>query len=241
MRFGREWLAAAAIVAVGVTALTDLVLIAADSGSPAQATANRPWPAPDVPRIVVMPTTVPVPVALPPPVTPRPPRLVASSVAIPVQHVRAPIIDYCPIIEGGLEPPTDVHQVCYWAGGAGIDDRAGTSVLTGHINWAGVTGAFGNLAALRAGELVYTSDAHRAVSRWRIVRVEHRSKTLGIEPAAFVGHSGPRRLYLISCGGAFDAAELSYVDNIYVLARPAPYVRQSHPEPPAPPMPPPVR
>jgi hypothetical protein len=178
--------------------------------------------------------------APPPPPAPVLPKLAADSVAIPVQHVRAPVIDYCPIIEGGLEPPTDVHQVCYWAGGALVGDKAGTTVLAGHINWAGVTGAFGNLAALRGGEIVYTSDAHDAVTKWRIVRVKHRSKTLGVDPDAFVGHSGPRRLYLISCGGAFDSAEASYVDNIYVLAKPAP-ARRPQPEPPLPPPPPKLR
>jgi hypothetical protein len=164
--------------------------------------------------------------------------LAANSVAIPVQHVRAPIVDYCPIIAGGLEPPADVHQICYWAGGAGIDEHVGTTVLTGHINWVGQgTGAFGNLAALHRGETVYTSDAHRAVTGWRIVHVQHRSKTLGVDAAAFVGHSGPRQLYLISCGGAFDAAELSYVDNIYVRARPMPTVPPAPPAAPPPPLP----
>lgn len=222
MRVGREWLAAAAIAAVLVSAGTDLVLIVTD-GSQAHAAANRPWPAPEVTRTV--------PIATPPskPTSrsaPRPPKLAADSVAIPVQHVRAPIVDYCSIIAGGLEPPPDVHQVCYWAGGAGIDGDSGTTVLTGHINWVGQgTGAFGNLAALHRGETVYTSDTHGATTAWRIERVQHRSKTLGVDPAAFVGRTGPRRLYLISCGGAFDAAELSYVDNIYVLAKPMPATR----------------
>ena len=230
MRLGREWLAAAAIAAVVASAGTDLVLIVADGGSPARAAANEQWPTPEVTRTVAIVPDQPPPPVKPPP--PKPPKLAANSVAIPVQHVVAPIVDYCPIIAGGLEPPADVHQICYWAGGAGIDERAGTKVLTGHINWVGQgTGAFGNLALLHRGETVYTSDTHRAVTTWRIAHVEHRSKTLGVDTAAFVGHSGPRQLYLISCGGAFDAAELSYVDNIYVRATPAP------PVPPAPPAP----
>ena len=241
MRLGREWLAVAAIAAVVASASTDLVLIVVDGGSPARADARGPWPTPEVTRTVpaaFVPAPVPSPVV---PAAPRAPRLAANSVAIPVQHVRAPIVDYCAIIAGGLEPPSDVHQVCYWAGGAGIDEDAGTTVLTGHINWVGQgTGAFGNLAALHRGETVYTSDTHGAVTAWRIEHVQHRSKTLGVDPAAFVGHSGPRQLYLISCGGAFDASELSYVDNIYVLAKPmadvAPAPRTA-PVPSSPPLP----
>lgn len=237
---GREWLAAVGVIAVAAAAVTDLALIVSDSGSPAQA-ASHAWSAPDVPRIVRMPVTATTSPQAPPAATPPTPKLAANSVAIPVQHVTAQIINYCPIIEGGLEPPSDVHQVCYWAGGAGVGEAAGTTVLTGHINWAGVTGAFGNLAALHHGETVYTSDTKRAVTAWQIVRVKHRSKSLGVDPDAFVGHNGPRQLYLISCGGAFDAAELSYVDNIYVLATPAPSPATPSPEPPPPPPPPTLR
>jgi hypothetical protein len=236
MRLGREWLAAAAIVAVLVSAGTDLVLIVADRGSQARAAANQPWPTPEATRTVSITSPTPRPPAMPR--TPTTPKLAADSVAIPAQHVRAPIVDYCQIIAGGLEPPSDVHQVCYWAGGASIDEHVGTTVLTGHINWVGQgTGAFGNLAALHRGETVYTSDAHGKVTAWRIARVQHRSKTLGVDPAAFVGHTGPRQLYLISCGGAFDAAELSYVDNIYVLAKPAPTVPPAPPAAAPPPLP----
>jgi hypothetical protein len=223
------WLTVAVLAAIVAIAGIDLVAIAGDDGAAARPLSSA-WPAPLVRRVIPI-----VEAAAPPPVPASPRiRLAAHSVAIPVQHVRTPVIGYCPIILGGLEPPADVHQVCYWAGGARVGDDIGTTVLTGHINWAGVTGAFGNLAALHPGELVYTSDAHRDISTWRIVRVEHRAKTLGIDPTAFVGHSGPRRLYLISCGGAFDAAEASYVDNIYVRARPV----LPPPLPPLPPRPP---
>src|SRR4051812_16165197 len=103
MRLGREWLAAAAIFAVVAAAVTDLTLIVADDGSP-PATASAPWSRPDVQRVVPMAlVSTPAPPPSPPP-APVLPKLTASSVAIPVQHVRAPVIDYCPIIEGGLEP-----------------------------------------------------------------------------------------------------------------------------------------
>jgi hypothetical protein len=222
------WLSVALVCAIVGTAAGELVAIAGDEATPAPSAAAAPWPVPLVRRVV--PMVAPSKPA-PEPVTTHI-ALGSNSVAIPVQHVRAPVIDYCPIIDGGLEPPADVHQVCYWAGGAEIGAAAGTTVLTGHINWAGVTGAFGNLGALHRGDLILTVGTGAAqFDQWRVARVEHRPKTQGIDPAAFVGRDGPRRLYLISCGGAFDASAASYVDNVYVLAEPVPAT------PPAPPTP----
>jgi hypothetical protein len=219
------WVSAALVSAMVAAAVAGLVVI---PGSESAATA--PPAATSLPLAVrrVIPIAQQKPPRLPEPVEHRR-TLPANSVALPVQHVRAPVVDYCPIIAGGLEPPTDVHQVCYWAGGAAVGAEAGTTVLAGHINWAGVTGAFGNLAALHRGDRVLTAGPDAATSEWQITRVEHRPKTQGIDPAAFVGQDGPRRLYLISCGGAFDAYAASYVDNIYVLAEPV-----SDPPPPPP-------
>ena len=152
------------------------------------------------------------------------PALPPRSVAIPTQHVVA-AVDVCQIIDGGLEPPVDVSRTCEWAGGAPLTATAGTSVVAGHINWSGVTGALGNIDRLPPGTTVYTAGADGSVTAWRVVSVVHRSKTQGIDRGAFVGRTGPRQLYLITCGGAFDAASGNYVDNIYLRAVPAPLPR----------------
>lgn len=210
----RTWyLAAAAVLATLVVAAADLAVVAGRTPSRPAAVSSPPSPAPSPART---PTPTPSPTATATPL----PKLRANTVLIPSQHVRAPI-DVCQIVQGGLEPPVNVHRTCSWAGGAAVGAARGTTVLTGHINYAGQgTGAFGTLAGLRAGQLVYTAGADGTVTRWRIVRVRHRPKTKGVDTAAFAGREGPRRLYLISCGGAFDPNELSYVDNIYVLATP---------------------
>jgi hypothetical protein len=211
-----RYLAAAAIAALLVVAATDLAIVASRSAKRSVVAVRH--------RQLVAELPTPTPPATPSP-SPSPthsPRMAAQTLAIPSQHVLASI-DVCQIIAGGLEPPANVHRTCYWAGGASVAAAAGTTVLTGHINWVGQgTGAFGNLGRLAPGATVLTSDADRQLTRWRVVAVRHRPKTRGIDPAAFAGRDGPRRLYLISCGGAFDSADLSYVDNIYVLATPLP-------------------
>src|SRR5207244_7494767 len=93
------------------------------------------------------------------------PGLAADTISIPSRHVVAPI-EVCQIVQGGLEPPANVHRTCYWAGGAPVTAVAGTTVITGHINWVGQgTGALGNLAGLRAGDTLLTSGTSAKVAR----------------------------------------------------------------------------
>lgn len=217
-------------VTLVVSAVAVMVLLAA--GFVGLATVHAPTRAAAAPRPVaavpVTPSTTPAP---PPPVTVTPaptspapaaatPQLGRDHVRIPSQHVTAPV-DVCEIVDGALEPPADVHRTCLWAGGAALSAHEGTTVITGHVNWVGQgTGALGNIYRLHAGNIVYTSAGRGTVTRWRVTSVVHRPKTQGVDASVFSGPSGPRMLYLITCGGAFDAAEESYVDNIYVRARP---------------------
>jgi hypothetical protein len=138
---------------------------------------------------------------------------------IPSQQVVAPI-DVCHIVAGGLRPPPDIRRTCYWAGGAAVSARAGTTVIVGQCNWAGRWGALGRIGSLRPGDSVLTSGAHGQVTEWRVGAVVYRPKSRGILPAAFTGRSGPRRRYLITGGGRYDAQQQAYLDNIYVLATP---------------------
>jgi hypothetical protein len=221
------------LLAVAATAAVDLAVLA-DRHHPAvrpAAAHSAPTPAvrplPAVPAAdLLLPTRSATPAR---PLDDRragPGRLPPDSVAIPRQHVVAPV-GVCAIVDHALEPPADVRRTCRWAGGADMYDASsgfgahGTTAVTGHINWAGQgTGALGRLAALHSGDVVLTSDDSGALTRWRVTAVTFRNKARGVDPAAFAGPVGPRVLYLISCGGAFDAGHLSYVDNIYVRAVP---------------------
>jgi hypothetical protein len=213
-------LALAAVVVFITAAVLGLVTVSGDDSASKPAAAPSPTltPTPTLPAVPPAPAIVVTPTVRPAPALPK---LAQDSVSIPSQHVVAPI-DVCQIINGGLEPPADVHRTCSWAGGAQVTASAGTTVITGHINWVGQgTGALGNIGKLHHGATVFTSGGDGEVTKWTVVKVTHRPKTTGIDTAAFVGPAGPRTLYLISCGGAFDAAEASYLDNIYVQAVPA--------------------
>lgn len=139
---------------------------------------------------------------------------------IPSQGIVAPI-DTCRVVDRALLPPSDVRRTCYWTSGAGLTTTTGTTVLVGQPDWFGYgPAALGGASGLHPGDRLATSGAGRTVTDWRVVWVGERPKADGVDPAAFVGASGPRRLYLITAGGRYDAERRTYLDNVYVLAVP---------------------
>ncbi|WP_261567350.1 class F sortase [Frankia gtarii] len=149
------------------------------------------------------------------------PDLPASSLRIPALGVTA-TIGRATEDNSVLTPPRAPTEVGLWSGSAALDADSGEVTLVGHVNWRGMPPfAFGRLAYLHAGDLVYTSDARGAQTAWRVQRVFARAKAGGVDPAAFAGSRGPRQLIMITCGGPFDIRARSYSDNVYVRAIPA--------------------
>ncbi|WP_261559940.1 class F sortase [Frankia tisae] len=151
----------------------------------------------------------------------RQPDLPASSVRIPALGITARI-GRATEDNGVLTPPRTPTEVGLWPGSAALDAGSGEVTLVGHVNWRGMPPfAFGRLAYLHTGDLVYTSDARGTQTAWRVQRVFARAKAGGVDPAAFAGSRGPRQLIMITCGGPFDIRARSYSDNVYVRAVPA--------------------
>jgi hypothetical protein len=131
-----------------------------------------------------------------------------------------PIVD---AVVGGdeLMPPADVHVVGIWTDGAGLAASAGTTLLVGHVNWVGQgDGAFYDLSAVAKGATISTVDAEGIETQWTVTATEVTAKTAGVDPAAFAGPTGVRRLVLVTCGGPYLSAIHSYADNIYIWAAP---------------------
>ncbi|OAA22273.1 sortase family enzyme [Frankia sp. EI5c] len=152
---------------------------------------------------------------------PHQPDLPASSIRIPALGVTASI-GMATEEDGILIPPSTPTEVGLWSGSAALDAGSGEVTIVGHVNWRGMPPfAFGNLARLHRGDLVFTSDPHGRQTAWRVLRIFARPKTRGVDPTAFAGPRGPRQLFLITCGGSFDVRAGSYSDNVYVRAVPA--------------------
>ena len=189
-----------------------------------QADAPAPLPAAGTPSHG---TSSRLPAALPgsaaPTVTVAPTRqsgMGPLTIRIPALNVTA-AIGTATVSEGVLTPPRQPDVVGAWTGSAALDATSGEVTLAGHVNWAGMAPfAFGRLAYLQPGDLVYTTDRTGAQTAWRIVTVTARLKNQGVDPAAFIGPRGPRTLILVTCGGTFDAGAKSYEANLYVTAHP---------------------
>jgi len=147
--------------------------------------------------------------------------LSANSVRIPQLAVTASVVTTKPV-HGVLTPPVIPNVVGEWNGSAPLDATTGETTLAGHVNWAGMGPfAFGKIAYLHPGDLIYTTDSTGKISNWRVSTVTARVKIQPIDTAAFAGARGPRTLVLITCGGQFNATDKSYDDNVYVYAKPA--------------------
>jgi hypothetical protein len=123
-------------------------------------------------------------------------------------------------VNGVFLPPTDPGVVGIWDGSAPLSGSTGEVTLSGHVHWSNWQSpyVFARLATMRVGELVYTTDGSGRRTIWRVTLVELRPKRLGVDPRAFQGGGGTRRLAMISCGGPYDSSTHTYADNVYVYA-----------------------
>jgi LPXTG-site transpeptidase (sortase) family protein len=118
-----------------------------------------------------------------------------------------------------MQIPRDPRMLGWWRGGSAPGGSSGTTVIVGHINYAGVTGALAVLPEARPGDSLVI-DEGPATLRYRVMAVRTYPKTSGI-PADVFSQAGHARLVLITCGGPFDSDTGNYEDNIVAYATPA--------------------
>ncbi|HEV7211446.1 MAG TPA: class F sortase [Blastococcus sp.] len=118
---------------------------------------------------------------------------------------------------GALLPPPDTARVG-WFRGSSAPGVAGPAVLAGHVDSVSGPGAFFRLGRLAAGEAVLVTRADGTTVRFRVTRVARYPKT-AFPTATVYGPTPGAELRLITCGGRFDRAHRSYVDDVVVFAR----------------------
>ena len=151
-----------------------------------------------------------------PPAPPyRPDRLLIPSIG-----VDAPLVPEHLDAAGELVIPGDPNVVGAGDGGPGLGAAAGTTLLAGHVDVAGVgPGALVGLSDLAPGAWVVTTDAQARAWTWRVDSlIVTRKDDLPAFPPG-----GDRRLAIVTCGGPLLSTPSgnSYRDNVIAFAVPA--------------------
>jgi hypothetical protein len=103
-----------------------------------------------------------------------------------------------------------------WYQFTAVPGAAGNAVVVGHVDTFIGPAVFYNLYQLRPGDRVYV-DAGGARQRFDVNWVRELPKPSFPVNQVF-GSTGKHRLWLITCGGAFDYKTGHYLDNIVVSA-----------------------
>lgn len=147
-----------------------------------------------------------------------------AAVAAPVE-VSIPAIDATSsLVELGLNedqtvqvPPVEEPMQAGWFTGAPKPGEPGPAVVLGHVNGGGQAGIFHRLHELAGGDEVLIRRADGTTARFVVSRVDRVPKDDFPTEEVYGNTAGPE-LRLITCGGAFDREEHSYVDNVIVYA-----------------------
>ena len=165
------------------------------------------------------PTTVPVTEGIP------------VTVIAADHHLKANVSANRLNADGSLYTPADPRAVSWASQDAAPGSSYGTIILVGHVNYAGIAGAFADLADYRVGQIItlVLADGRRMQYAVAAEPIEVKKDKLGPRRQELFDqtHSyGPpgrptsSRLLLLSCGGVFDNATGHYESNIFVYALP---------------------
>ena len=126
-------------------------------------------------------------------------------------------------VRGLITVPPDVHVVGWYAGSARTDSTTGSTVIVGHVNYAGQgPGAFSSLTKVKSGERVGVNISGQGTTYWKIVSLKLYPK-LHLTANLFT-LNGPRYLTLITCGGTLQHTSTGYHYNDNIVVRAVPWL-----------------
>lgn len=131
---------------------------------------------------------------------------------VPDIRVDAPVIDLGLDEDRRLEVPATADETGWWTGGA-VPGEPGPHVIVGHYDDQTGPAVFHELRHLEPGAEVEIERADGMLVRYRITHLEQHPKDDFPTEAVYGATSSPT-LRLVTCGGAFDRAERSYLDNV---------------------------
>ena len=141
-------------------------------------------------------------------------------VAIPAICVRASVIALGENPDGTARvPPLSEPQLTSWFDDGPAPGETGPAALYGHVDTAAAGPAvFFRLDKLVPGDTVDITRVDHRVAVFTVYRVAEYHKIVFPTMTVYGDTPGPE-LRLITCGGVYDAATGSYLDNIVAYAR----------------------
>jgi hypothetical protein len=188
-----------------VAAVVAVLAVLAGGCAPGQHAAGPLPLSPLSPPPAVVERSLPV---VPVPVAVRIPKIGAQSSLVP--------LGLNPDGSVQVPPVSDPLQAGWYAGGA-APGEIGPAVLLGHVDGDHQEGIFFRLHELVPGDDVFVTRKDGVVLRFTVTAMTEVPKDAFPTEAVYGRTTGPE-LRLITCGGSFDAAAHSYVDNIVVYA-----------------------
>lgn len=118
--------------------------------------------------------------------------------------------------------PEDVLLTGWYDGSRRLGARQGSTVIVGHRDSAAQgSGALYGIEELPIGARIRVSTSDGTTYDFTVQSIEVIDKAnLPSQAPRIFTRSGPHRLVLITCGGAFDPSAGSYLSNVVVTATP---------------------
>ena len=135
---------------------------------------------------------------------------------IPAIDVSTPLVKLGRLPDGSLQVPKD-WDTAGWYDKGPRPGQPGPAVILGHVDSKTGPAVFYQLRALRPGDTVRVGLADGRILVFQVQRVERYPKDEFPTEAVYFPTLN-RELRLITCGGEFDYARHSYLDNIVVYA-----------------------
>ena len=214
-----------------LVALGALTSLAACSPAPSEPGAAAPPPS-------AAPTSTPTPSPKPTPRAKKP--APTSTVSVPIsgtepspagaerktrperfslRDIDLPVLPVGVAEDGMMELPTSAFTIGWYEFGARPADRAGTTVLAGHVDTKAE--GLGPLAALRGvdeGTRITLTAAGGTARRYSVTEVKIIRKAR-VPLDQIFAREGPETLVVITCGGPYSRST-GYRDNVIVTAVP---------------------
>jgi hypothetical protein len=136
---------------------------------------------------------------------------------VPAAGIDAALIGTDLDARSALVPPSD-DTVAGWYRAGPAPGGAGPAVLTGHVDGPAGPAVFFRLRDVAVGDEVTVVRADGTTVRFSVTRVARYPKD-AFPTEEVYGPTAGAEVRLITCGGTFDRATGSYLDNVVVFAR----------------------